>query len=193
VRRSEFATAYGEGATLDAEAAGARWEPEPAAGLPAEALAEIETGIEDYLEVGGELRMALVNSIADRLAPLWPRPQPAGPGCERRPRVPVLMLFRGFGASGRLLYDIWPAGEPTFRMRIDPDGDLIIRELLDYYNAPPAPAGWPAPRLGREGLLADPEAEMLYWDGKAWLRCVAEDIRDEDWWLPQPPPPPVAP
>jgi hypothetical protein len=239
---------HGRGAALDAEAAGARWEPapdpapelpvevaakigdvcydvatrdvrhhwtdyacamraalaplwprqqpagpgpEPAAGLPAEALAEIETGIEDYLEVGGELRMALVNSIADRLAPLWLHRQPAGPGRERRLAVPLWMAARGTGAAGRKLFDLLTADDRSVRLRLDPGDAMVIVELVNHYNAPPSPADWPAPRRGREGL--PPAGKVHLWDGEDWVAVRTRAVEGDGRWLPQPPPPPEAP
>jgi hypothetical protein len=64
-------------------------------------------------------------------------------------------------------------------------------ELVDHYNAPPAPAGWPAPRMGREGL--PPAGKVHLWDGEDWVAVRTRAVEGDGLWLPQPPPPPEMP
>jgi hypothetical protein len=179
-----------------AQEAGARWEPEPepAAEMPAEAMAVLR---EETALLRGSCRVDvvddLIHDIAARLAPLWPRQQPAGPARERKLAVPVLMHYRGVGGGDALVYDVEPAGGEKFRVRIDPAGEDVLHELVGSYNlaTPPAPAGWPAPRLGREGLPA--KGLVLWWNTVEWAWLHVGCIEPNDRWLPGPPPPPEAP
>jgi hypothetical protein len=206
VRRSEFATAYGEGATLDAEAAGARWEPEPepAAELPTEVAAKI--GDVCYDVATRDVRHHWTDyacAMRAALAPLWPRPQPAGPGRERRLAVPLRLIpsawptCRVEDAARRNILDVstYKPGEIN-----EPDESwtetdrATLVELVNHYNAPPAPAaGWPAPTLAVPGKPAtQPVGDHLRHIGGAW-RWAHRGERACHWWLPQPPPPPKAP
>jgi hypothetical protein len=175
-----------------AEAAGARWEPEPepAAELPAEVRKAI-LGV-----FGGWVFATLwTDKVCARLAPLWPRQQPAGPGRERRLAVPLVMTsVEGaiWDGNGNLVLDAslgWERREKIGSLKTtNPD---TLSELVNHYNAPPAPAGWPAPRLGRKGL--PPASYVHLWDGEDWMLVQPHEVEDDGLWLPQPPPPPVAP
>jgi hypothetical protein len=205
VRRSQFATAYGEGATLDAEAAGARWEPEPepAAELTRaelDAIGSAAIGAWHAADPGPDKPLAAGRAAVAKLRELSPRQQPAGPGRERKLAVPLRLIpsawptCRVEDAARRNILDVstYKPGEIN-----EPDESwtetdrATLVELVDHYNAPPAPAGWSPPRLGRKGL---PPASFVHlWDGEDWVPVQPHEVEDDDRWLPQPPPPPEAP
>lgn len=177
-----------------AEAAGARWEPEePAAQtkLPADVEAVIRREMQ-YLS-------GWADTLCAALAPLWPAQQPAGPARQRRLAVP-LRVFPGRNRVGATVrdddgkkvldasaYDLW---------REDDEAGLL--ELVRVYNAPPAPAGWPAPTLAVPGDEASqpPVGELvLYWEDTGWFgaRRFSFDKPWSRWWMPSPPLPPELP
>jgi hypothetical protein len=199
VRRSEFVTAYGEGATLDAEAAGARWEPEPepAAELPTEASGRLWDLFHEALEpdILSPREPTVMRKLLAAVASVWPRWQPAGPGRERKLAVPLVMTsVEGaiWDGNGNLVLDAslgWKRlGKIGSLKTTNPD---TLSELVNHYNAPPAPAGWPAPRLGRAGLPLDGSVHL--WNGKDWVAARPHEVEHDDLWLPRPPPPPEAP
>jgi hypothetical protein len=205
VRRSEFvelltSTTVPMRTVLEAaEAAGARWEPEPepAAELPTEASGRLWDLFHEALEpdILSPREPTVMRKLLAAVASVWPRWQPAGPGRERRLAVPLVMTsVEGaiWDGNGNLVLDAslgWERREKIGSLKTtNPD---TLSELVNHYNAPLAPAGWPAPRLGREGL---PEKGMvLWWSTVEWVSLHAGSIDPNDWWLPQPPPPPEAP
>jgi hypothetical protein len=182
-----------------AQEAGARWDPEPE---PAEALTHAELDAIGSAAIlawsaanpGPEAPLAAGRAAVAKLREL--APQPAGPGRERKLAVPLLMCYRGVGGAGRVLYDIELIDGKRFRVRIDPDGDWVFRELLGYYNAPPAPAGWPAPTLAVPGKPeTQPVGDHFSHIGDAWRGAYRGEraCQFSGWWLPQPPDPPEMP
>jgi hypothetical protein len=107
------------------------------------------------------------------------------------------MCYRGYaireGEPSRVVYVVEPAGGENFQVWVDQAGEEAFRELVSFYNlaTPPVPAGWPPPRLGREGLPA--EGAVLWWNTIEWTWLHAGSIGPGDRWLPAPPSPPVAP
>jgi hypothetical protein len=183
-----------------AESAGARWEPEPepAAEMPAELHRQVWHAIRDSVyrpNVYDDARL-LAEEVTSALAPLFNcRQPPAGPGRERKLAVPLVMTsVEGaiWDGNGNLVLDAslgWERREKIGSLKTtNPD---TLSELVNHYNAPPAPAGWPAPRLGREGLPA--KGLVLWWNTVEWAWLHVGCIEPNDRWLPGPPPLPKAP